>query len=304
MKLGFVSAILGEWTFEEMIDTAAAMGFQCVEVACWPKGRADRRYAGVSHIDVADLTEEKAEYIRNYCNERNVDISALAFYPNVMEEDEEKRQANISHLKKVIDASAVLGVHLVTTFIGRDQTKTVEENLELVKEIWPPILAHAEEKDVRIAIENCPMLFGREQWPGGQNLMTSPANWEKIFEILPNENLGINYDPSHFVWQMMDYIKPLYQFRNKIFHVHYKDIKLYEDELKKVGTMAYPLDYMSPKLPGLGDVNWGKYVSALTDIGYDGFTCIEVEDKAFEGTRDKILDSLKLSKKYMDQFII
>lgn len=304
MKLGFVSAILDEWTFEEMIDTAAAMGFQCVEVACWPKGRAERRYAGVSHIDVADLTEEKAEYIRNYCNERNVDISALAFYPNVMEEDEEKRQANISHLKKVIDASAVLGVHLVTTFIGRDQTKTVEENLELVKEIWPPILAHAEEKDVRIAIENCPMLFGREQWPGGQNLMTSPANWEKIFEILPNENLGINYDPSHFVWQMMDYIKPLYQFRNKIFHVHYKDIKLYEDELKKVGTMAYPLDYMAPKLPGLGDVNWGKYVSALTDIGYDGFTCIEVEDKAFEGTRDKILDSLKLSKKYMDQFII
>ena len=304
MKLGFVSAILGEWTFEEMIDTAAAMGFQCVEVACWPKGRAERRYAGVSHIDVADLTEEKAEYIRNYCNERNVDISALAFYPNVMEEDEEKRQANISHLKKVIDASAVLGVHLVTTFIGRDQTKTVEENLELVKEIWPPILAHAEEKKVRIAIENCPMLFGREQWPGGQNLMTSPANWEKIFEILPNENLGINYDPSHFVWQMMDYIKPLYQFRNKIFHVHYKDIKLYEDELKKVGTMAYPLDYMSPKLPGLGDVNWGKYVSALTDIGYDGFTCIEVEDRAFEGTRDKILDSLKLSKKYMDQFII
>lgn len=304
MKLGFVSAILDEWTFEEMIDTAAAMGFQCVEVACWPKGRAERRYAGVSHIDVADLTEEKAEYIRNYCNERNVDISALAFYPNVMEEDEEKRQANISHLKKVVDASAVLGVHLVTTFIGRDQTKTVEENLELVKEIWPPILAHAEEKNVRIAIENCPMLFGREQWPGGQNLMTSPANWEKIFEILPNENLGINYDPSHFVWQMMDYIKPLYQFRNKIFHVHYKDIKLYEDELKKVGTMAYPLDYMSPKLPGLGDVNWGKYVSALTDIGYDGFTCIEVEDKAFEGTRDKILDSLKLSKKYMDQFII
>lgn len=304
MKLGFVSAILGEWTFEEMIDTAAAMGFQCVEVACWPKGRAERRYAGVSHIDVADLTKVKAEYIRNYCKERNVDISALAFYPNVMEEDEEKRQANISHLKKVIDASAVLGVHLVTTFIGRDQTKTVEENLELVKEIWPPILAHAEEKNVRIAIENCPMLFGREQWPGGQNLMTSPANWEKIFEILPNENLGINYDPSHFVWQMMDYIKPLYQFRNKIFHVHYKDIKLYEDELKKVGTMAYPLDYMSPKLPGLGDVNWGKYVSALTDIGYDGFTCIEVEDRAFEGTRDKILDSLKLSKKYMDQFII
>ncbi|GLC82427.1 sugar phosphate isomerase/epimerase family protein [Lacrimispora brassicae] len=304
MKLGFVSAILGEWTFEEMIDTAADMGFQCVEVACWPQGEAERRYAGVSHIDVDCLTAEKAKYIGNYCRERNVEISALAFYPNVMDVDEEKRQANISHLKKVMDASAKLGVGLVTTFIGRDQTKSVEENLELVKEIWPPLLAHAEEKGVRVAIENCPMLFGREQWPGGQNLMTTPVIWEEIFKILPNENLGINYDPSHFIWQMMDYIQPLYQFQKKIFHVHYKDIKLYEDKLKKVGTMAYPLAYMSPKLPGLGDVDWGKYVSALTDIGYDGFTCIEVEDRAFEGSRKKILDSLKLSKKYMDQFII
>ena len=304
MKLGFVSAILAEWTFEEMIDTAAAMGFQCVEVACWPQGKVERRYAGVSHIDVDSLTEEKAAYIGNYCKERNVEISALAFYPNVMEADEEKRQANISHLKKVIHASAMLGVGLVTTFIGRDQTKTVEENLELVKEIWPPVLSLAEEKGVRIAIENCPMLFGREQWPGGQNLMTTPPIWEEVFRILPSENLGINYDPSHFIWQMMDYIQPLYQFQKKIFHVHYKDIKLYEDKLKKVGTMAYPLAYMSPKLPGLGDVDWGKYVSALTDIGYDGFTCIEVEDRAFEGSREKVLDSLKLSKKYMDQFII
>lgn len=304
MKLGFVSAILAEWTFEEMIDTASALGFQCVEAACWPQGKAERRYAGVCHIDAEHLTEEKAAYIRNYCKERKVDISALAFYPNVMEKDEEKRQANISHLKKVIDASARLGVYLVTTFIGRDQTGTVEENLELVKKIWPPILDHAEKKGVRIAIENCPMLFGEEQWPGGQNLMTTPAIWERVFQILPNENLGINYDPSHFVWQMMDYIKPLYQFKDKIYHVHYKDIKLYEDKLKKVGTMAYPLDYMSPKLPGLGDVNWGKYVSALTDIGYDGFSCIEVEDRAFEGSKEKILDSLKLSKKYMDQFII
>ena len=304
MKLGFVSAILAEWSFEEMIDTAADMGFQCVEVACWPQGKAERRYAGVSHIDVETLTEEKAAYIENYCKKRKVEISALAFYPNAMEGNEEKSRESISHLKKVIDASALLGMGLVTTFIGRDQTKTVEENFDLVKKVWPPILAYAEEKGVKIAIENCPMLFGIEQWPGGQNLMTTPAIWDKVFEILPNENLGINYDPSHFVWQMMDYIQPLYQFRKKIFHVHYKDIKLYEDKLKKVGTMAYPLDYMSPKLPGLGDVDWGKYVSALTDIGYDGFTCIEVEDRAFESSREKILDSLKLSKKYMDQFII
>ena len=304
MKLGFVSAILDGWTFEEMIDTASEMGYTCVEVACWPVGKAERRYAGVSHINVDELTDEKVAYIKDYCARKNVEISSLAFYPNTMDGDLEKRAAAVEHLKKVICASAKLGVNMVTTFIGRDQTKSVEENLEILKEVWPPIVALAEEKGVKIGIENCPMLFGRDQWPGGQNLMTTPAIWRKVFEILPSANLGINYDPSHFVWQMIDYIKPLYEFKDKIFHVHYKDIKLYPDKLRECGVMAYPLDYMSPKLPGLGDVDWGKYVSALTDIGYDGCTCIEVEDRAFEGSREKVLDSLRLSKRYMEQFVI
>ena len=304
MKLGFVSAILDGWTFEEMIDTASEMGYTCVEVACWPCGKAERRYAGVSHINVDELTDEKVAYIKEYCAKKNVEISSLAYYPNAMDGNLEKRAAAVEHLKKVICASAKLGVNMVTTFIGRDQTKNVEENLELVKEIWPPIIALAEEKGVKIGIENCPMLFGRDQWPGGQNLMTTPAIWRKVFEILPSDNLGINYDPSHFVWQFIDYIKPLYEFKDKIFHVHYKDIKLYPDKLREVGIMAYPLEYMSPKLPGLGDVDWGKYVSALTDIGYDGCTCIEVEDRAFEGTKEKVLDSLRLSKRYVEQFVI
>lgn len=215
-----------------------------------------------------------------------------------------RRSAAISHLRKVIEASHKLGVNMVTTLIGRDQNKTVEENLELVRQIWPPIIKHAENLGVKIAIENCPMLFGPDQWPGGQNLMTTPAVWRKLFEILPSPNLGINYDPSHFVWQMIDYIKPLYEFREKIFHVHFKDIKLYRERLDQVGVMAYPLDFMAPKLPGLGDVDWAQYVSALTDIGYDGYTCIEVEDRAFENSREKILDSLRLSKRYMEQFVI
>ncbi len=304
MKLGFVSAILDGWTFEEMIDTAAEMGYACVEVACWPQGKAERRYAGVSHINVDELDDGKAACILDYCAKKNVQISSLAFYPNTMDGDLEKRAAAVEHLKKVICASAKLGVNMVTTFIGRDQRKTVEENLELVKEVWPPIIALAEEKGVKIAIENCPMLFGPDQWPGGQNLMTTPDVWRKVFAILPSDNLGINYDPSHFVWQFIDYIHPLYEFRDKIFHVHYKDIKVYPDKLREVGVMAYPLAFMSPKLPGLGDVDWGKYVSALTDIGYDGCTCVEVEDRAFEGSREKVLDSLRLSKRYMEQFVI
>ncbi len=306
MKLGLVTAILEQYDYEKMIDTVSARGFECVEVACWPAGKAERRYAGVSHIDVARVCTDDgyARHVLDYAAQHGVEISALAFYPNTMDGDLEKRAANIAHLETVIRASAKLGVKLVTTFIGRDQTKSVEDNLALVAQVWPPIIALAEELGVKIAIENCPMLFGRDQWPGGQNLMTTPVIWHKVFDILPSPNLGINYDPSHFVWQMIDYIKPIYEFKDKIFHVHYKDIKLFQDKLERVGVMAYPLDFMSPKLPGLGDVDWGRFVSALTDIRYDGFTCIEVEDKAFEGSEAAVLDSLRLSKRYLEQFVI
>ncbi|SHK02389.1 Sugar phosphate isomerase/epimerase [Anaerocolumna jejuensis DSM 15929] len=303
MKLGFVSAILGELSFEEMIDFAADNKLECVEVCCWPKGKAVRRYAGVTHIDADTLDEEKCACIQRYLKEKGVEISSLAYYPNTMEPDKEKRDIYIGHLHKLIDASAKLGINMVTTFIGRDSKKTVSENLELIKEIWPPILDHAKEKGVKVAIENCPMLFTEDEWPGGQNLMTTPAIWRKVFKILDYDNFGLNYDPSHFVWQQIDYIKPLYEFKEKIFHVHYKDIKIYKEKLEDVGIMATSLQYMAPKLPGLGDVNWGKYVSALTDIGYQGYTCIEVEDKAFENSIEDAKKAVILSAGYLKNFI-
>ena len=305
-KFGLLTAILDGWNFEEAVDTAAEMGFECLEVACWPAGKAERRYAGVSHIDCERVVEddEYAAYVNKYVADKGMSISSLAFYPNTMDPDLTKRTAAIEHLKAVIRASGKLGVGMVTTFIGRMQEKTVEENIEEYKKVWPAIVKFAEEKGVKIAIENCPMIFTNDQWPGGQNLATTPAIWRELFSIIDSPNLGLNYDPSHFVWQMIDYIKPIYEFKDKIFHVHYKDIKVYRDRLNDYGVMATPLKWMSPKLPGLGDVDWGKYVSALTDIGYTGYTCIEVEDKAFEGSKDRVEASLILSKRYMEQFVI
>lgn len=304
MKLGFISSILDTYSFEEVIDTAAALGYECVEVACWPKEKAARRYAGITHIDIEALTDDKIAYINEYCSRKKVEISALAYYPNTITDNEKERKKAVDHLKAMINAAPKLHVDTITTFIGRVQNLTVEENLKIFKEVWTPIIKLAEEHKVRIAIENCPMLFGPDQWPGGQNLMTTPAIWRKAFELIPSDFFGLNYDPSHFVWQQIDYIKPLYEFKDKIFHVHYKDIKVYPDKLNDVGIMAYPLDFMSPKLPGLGDVDWGKYVSALTDIGYDSYSCIEIEDKAFEGSAERIIDSLRLSYRYMRQFVI
>lgn len=304
MKFGLLTAILEGTTFEEAVDIAAENGFKCMEVACWPNaGGAKRRYAGVCHIDAEALTEERAKEIRDYCTKKGVSISSLGYYPNTLDPDLQKRKAYVDHLYALIDASAMLGVNMVSTFIGRVPTKTVEDNLKIVSEVWPPILEYAKAKGVRIAIENCPMLFTKDEWPGGQNLMTSPSNWRKVFEVLPYDNLGLNYDPSHFVWQMMDYIRPVYEFKDKIFHVHFKDIKLFPEKLAEVGTMAFPLEYMSPKIPGLGDINWSRFVSALTDIGYDGCACLEIEDKSFEGSLDDAKRAIALSAHYLRNFV-
>ena len=306
MKFGLLTAILDGWSFEEAVDTAAEMGFKCLEVACWPAGKAERRYAGVSHIDAERVCadDEYAKYVNDYVAAKGMSISSLAFYPNTMDPDQDKRSAAIAHLKALIKASQKLGVGMVTTFIGRDQHKNLEENIELFKEIWPDIIALAEDCGVKVAIENCPMLFGADQWPGGQNLMCTPAIYRKLFEIIPSPNFGLNFDPSHYVWQGLDYLKTVYEFRDRIFHIHFKDIKLYPEKLADCGVLSYPLDYMSPKIPGLGDVDWGAFVSALNDIRFDGCAVIEVEDKAFESCREDILNSIRLSKRYLDNFII
>ena len=209
MKLGFVTAILDSWNYEEMMDFASEQGFECVEVACWPQEKAERRYAGVSHIDAERVNQDDAyaEHIVEYAKKSGVEISSLAYYPNVMAADKEKSAAAVEHLKQVILASKKLGVGMVTTFIGRDQTKNVQENLELVKEIWPPIIKLAEECDVKVAIENCPMLFGEDQWPGGQNLMTTPPIWREVFRILDSDQRGTNDDPSDPVWQPHDCLR-------------------------------------------------------------------------------------------------
>lgn len=303
MKLGFVSAILPELSFEELIDLASDYGFSCVEVCCWPVGKAERRYAGVTHIDVEMLDEQRALAINNHCRNKGVEISALGYYPNPLDPDEEKSRVFINHIMKVIDASAMLGIYKINTFIGRNKNKNVEENFESFRKIWPEIIWHAGEKGVKIGIENCPMIFTNDEWPGGNNLATTPAIWKRMFGEINSGHFGLNYDPSHLLWQQMDYVKPIYEFREKLFHIHLKDAKLYRDKLDNVGIMATPLEFHSPKLPGLGDIDWSRFFSALYDIRYDGPVCIEVEDKAFEGSLEDRKHALRICKRYLEQFL-
>jgi len=303
IKLGFLSVILGELSFEEIIEFAAENGLACVEIPCWPAGKAERKYAGVSHIDVAGLTENRAAEINRVLRKKSVTISGLGYYPNPLDPDESKAQFYIDHLKKVVTAAAMLGVPVVNTFIGRDSNRNTEDNFAKFKEVWPAIIKFAEQKKVRVAIENCPMYFTNDEWPGGKNLANTPAMWRRMFDAIPSKNFGLNLDPSHFVWQFMDPVKAIREFKSRIFHVHLKDAKILRDKLDEVGILATPLQFHAPKLPGLGDVNWGGFFSALTDAGYDGCAVIEVEDRAFEGSLDTRKASILQSRNFLRQFI-
>ena len=304
IKLGFVSAILEDQTFEEVISFAAESGYSCVEIMCWPTGKAERRYAGVTHIDVINLSKENIDSIQKLLKEKGVSISGLGYYPNPLEADDNNATAYIEHIKKVIEAANQLGLENVNTFVGRDHQRNLEDNFEKFKRIWPPIVKYAEDKGVKIGIENCPMFFSNDEWPGGKNLASSPAIWRRMFEEIPSANFGLNYDPSHLVWQFMDYVRPIYEFKDRIFHVHIKDAKVLRENLNDVGILATPLSFHSPKLPGLGDVDWGKFFSALTDIGYDGAACVEVEDRAFEGSLEMRKRSLLQSREYLKQYAV
>lgn len=302
LDLGFVSAILAEKSFEEVIQFASQNEFKCVEIMCWPVGKAERRYAGVTHINVDETGDEEIVSIHKILKENKVYISGLGYYPNPLDPDEKQAEFFIEHIKKVIRTAARLGLGVVNTFIGRDPAKSVEDNLKKFADVWPGILKVAEENNVKIGIENCPMLFTRDEWPGGKNLATTPAIWKRMFELVPSPALGLNYDPSHLVWMHMDEVKPIYDFREKLFHIHLKDVKLYPEKLNEVGIMAYPLDYHSPKIPGLGDVDWRGFFSALTSVKYRGPVCIEVEDKAYEDSPEDIEAAILTSRNYVKQF--
>lgn len=304
LDLGFASAILPNKTLAEVLDFAAEKQFACVEIMCWPSQNSDtRRYAGVSHIAVDQLDDAGFESLKSYLDQHPVKISALGYYPNPMDPDEKLGAFYRDHIKKVIKAAAKLGISRVNTFVGRDYHKSVSYNIEKFKEVWPEIILLADQLNIKIGIENCPMFFTDDEWPGGKNLATTPKIWDELFTIIPSSNFGLNYDPSHMVWQMMDYLYPIYHYKEKLHHIHLKDVRLYRDKLDRVGIMANPLEYHSPKLPGLGEINWGKFISALNDVRYRGPIVIEVEDKAYENSEEDVEKAILTARNHIKQFL-
>jgi len=273
-------------SLERVAAWASGEGFEMLEVACWPGAGAERRrYAGTSHIDVASFDPDS---VRETLDKHGLEISSLAYYPNNLHPDPKERRAANTHLRKVIEAAAALDVPMVGTFVGRDKTKNVPDNFREFRKVWPQLVDYAEGKGVKIAIENCPMIFSWDEWPGGTNLASTPAAWDEMFSIVDSPSFGLNLDPSHLVWLQVDYERVVRDYAEKILHVHAKDLEIDRDGLYRNGTISLGMGWQVPRLPGLGEVRWDRFVAALYRAGYDYVVSIEHEDRDFEATEDLV----------------
>lgn len=302
MKLGFFTAILPDLSLEQTLQFAAENRFECLELACWPAGKAERRFAGVTHLDVEDFTRTRADDVNALCARYGVSLSALGYYPNPLDPTPEVSKRAVAHLKKVILAAEMLGLNQANTFVGRDWNLTVDENWPRFLKTWRPLIRFAEDHGVKVGIENCPMLFTEDEWPGGKNLATTPVIWRRMFGEIASRNFGLNYDPSHFVLQRMDPISPLREFKDKLFHLHAKDMTVHPERLNEAGIFAVPKTWHTPRIPGFGDIDWARFMAALYEIGYEGPVCIEVEDDTFGKTIEGRQRALKVAKSVLSGF--
>ena len=285
-------------------DWSSANGFAMLEVACWPSGEgATRRYGGVCHIDVDGLGDDQAQAIVGDLAERGIEISGLGYYPNPLDPDPTVRDAIAAHLRLVFEAAAKLGVGVVNTFIGADETKSLSQNLDDMKIHWPDLVCHGADQGIKIGIENCPMIFSSDEWPAGQNLAYSPAAWRAMFEAMPGDTLGLNLDPSHLIWQMIDIERAIEEFGERIYHFHGKDLEIDRNGLYDHGVMSAGVGWQRPRLPGLGEVPWNRTISALYRVGYDHVVCVEHEDRGFEGTDDLVKRGFLLARDTLSPYI-
>lgn len=306
MYLGFLTVCLGDIPFEEKAKWAAQNGFSALEIGCWPKENS-RDYSS-SDFDVEHYTEKDIETIQKILTENQLCISSLAYYDNNLDENISTRERNNRHLLRCIDMASDLGVPSVGTFIGRDRSKSIEENFDLFEKVFIPIVDYAGERGIRLLIENCPM----EGWqitgmPG--TISFSPELWEEMFRRIPQKNFGINYDPSHLYLMQMDYLTPLLAFRDRIYHVHAKDGLIDRKKLAYYGTFNRQIGreltngYWECRMPGRGGVDFEKVVKTLRQIGYDGVISIEHEDPSYEGDLELVKTALLMSRDHLRQYL-
>ena len=303
MKLGILTAPFENNELKEVAEWASTNEFSALEIACWPKAIGEtRRYAGTAHIDVANISQDQADEIMGSLAEKKLFISGLGYYPNPLHSDANHREEIFNHLKKIVNCAKMMNVKIVNTFCGGDKELNIDENWKRAQKIWPEFIKFTQNEGVQLAFENCPMIFSYDEWPGGNNIAYSPNIWRRIIEEWDG-SVGMNFDPSHLILQMIDQVKFIREFGPYIKHVHAKDLTINKEGLYEFGILSKGMGWQIPKMPGLGDVNWSSFFSDLNQVGYEGPVIIEHEDRNFEDTEELLKEGFLLAKKNLQSYI-
>ena len=305
MKLSYLTACFNNLSLEEKVKFAVEQKFDAIELSCWPVAN-DRDYSSTD-IDVAKFDSKTKEDILKLTGENNIEIASLAYYDNCLHPDTSIRENNVKHLYNVIETAGKLGVKFVGAFAGRNLDLSFEENFTEFEKIFPNIVKYAADRNVNLLIENCSMPgWHREGW--GATISYSPELWDRMFEIIPDENFGLNFDPSHLIWLGVDYIKALIDYKERVLYFHAKDTKIFEEKRSYYSIFGKQLDrenewdygWWQHKIPGKGSVDWQKIYQTLREIGYDGYVSIEHEDLNYSENDDAIKLGLMKGKAFLD----
>lgn len=277
MKLGFITKYS-----EEEVKFASETGFTSLAFSARPG----------SPLDAERMTKEKAEKIKETVGKYNIYISAIGYLANPLDPDKEKRKKTVDYILKILDVCKMLDVEVFSTWPGRGTGVNVRENIPLFKQIFSPIVEKATANKIKIAFENC-------HRGGG----STPDDWKAMFEAIPSPVLGLEMDPSHLIWQRIDYVKATYEFGERIYHVHAKDTRILQKVLYRKGILSKGKGgWFIDRIPGWGDIDWKNFIRALVDVGYDGAISIEHEDPVFSGKRRE--EGLILGFKHLSQFLV
>ena len=296
MKLGFLTACMPERTLAEIAAWARAHDFDALEVAAWP-ALGDRPFTA-THLDVESFGQREADAATALFDRHRLTLSSIAFYDNNLHPDPTERSAVNRHVMACIDAAALLGCPTVGTFVGRDPSKSVAENLVEAATIFAPLVDRAGQSGVKLIIENCVMEgWHPDGYPG--NLAYSPELWEWMFSL----GLYLNFDPSHLVWMGIDPVEAVRPYIDRIPHAQAKDIEVFTDRRNRFGWPGKAVARDNPwdvgwwryRVPGLGTVDWRRLVDTLYEGGFDGVLSVEHEDPVWGGSPERVETGLDVA---------
>ena len=305
MKLGFLTACMPDSSLDQIVPWAAATGFDALEVAAWPD--VGSRPFTATHIAVDGFTDADAERVIALFSRHGLTLSSLAFYDNNLHPDHDARNEINEHVVRCIDAAALLGCPTVGTFIGRDPSLTVSENLRAAEKLFPRLVDHAGTRGVKIVIENCVMEgWHPDGYPG--NLAYSPELWEWMFSL----GLYLNFDPSHLVWMGIDPIEAVRPYVDRIPHAQAKDIQIFPHRRNRFGYPGKAINRVDPwdvgwwryRIPGLGDIDWRRLINVLYEEGFDGVLSVEHEDPVWSGNEARVKIGLEVARRTLRPLIV